>query len=335
MSQATSIEWTDATWNPLRGCSRVSEGCRNCYAEKVAYRFSGPGQAYDGLVRIASDGERRPQWNGTTRLVESHLLDPLRWREPRRIFVNSMSDLFHESVPDEWIDRIFAVMALCPQHTFQVLTKRPERMLAWFSRPDRGQMSKAITNPCAWHVWSAVAPLQHQIRRFTMNPFHWAEFADTDPVEPWPLPNVWLGVSVEDQAAADSRIPLLLQTPAAVRFISAEPLLGPVTINAHRFPLLWNSKLDWIIVGGESGPGARPMHPDWARSLRDQCGAAGVPFFFKQWGEWLPAMQDGGNMDGEQVLNASDAAVRVGKKRAGHLLDGQEWHQFPQVSAPR
>jgi protein gp37 len=319
MGVTTGIEWTDATWNPLRGCSRVSEGCRNCYAERVAFRFRGPGQPYEGLA-VLRNGQ--PGWAGKVELVEKHLLDPLKWKpviahlpdckrsfdkgneycgctRPRRIFVNSMSDLFHELVPDAWIDRIFAVMALCPQHTFQVLTKRPERMRDYLCRREE-------SGP-AWRrhaVWNAMASIDEGLGM---------------PEPQWPLPNVWLGVSVENQAAADERIPLLLKTPAAVRFVSAEPLLGAVdmtlavdgcpmrgrievgtydTLAGSWWPALGNADaeyrgrqeelphLDWVICGGESGPGARPMHPDWARSLRDQCKAASVPFFFKQWGEW-------------------------------------------------
>jgi protein gp37 len=372
----TKIEWTDETWNPIRGCSRVSEGCRNCYAEKVAYRFSGPGQPYEGLVQVAKfdhsipgievKTERRlPLWNGSIKFVEEHLLDPLRWKKPRRIFVNSMSDLFHENVTDEMRDRIFAVMALCPQHTFQVLTKRPKRMLAYCSEMQS--------------CW--VLRLSHAIN--TSAQMCDAADAPNRPMTGWPLRNVWLGVSVEDQKAANERIPLLLQTPAAVRFISAEPLLGPTDLFKVPRPdvpyfqwrgetgaigpknepddyVYWMKRLlHWVICGGESGPGARPMHPDWARSLRDQCVAAGVPFFFKQWGQWAPyatrfagdndergKWDDAVNRDGStgHVAMTSDGSFtnysmnltdgfyvvsRVGKKAAGHLLDGKEWHQFP------
>jgi protein gp37 len=341
MGRETGISWTDSTWNPIRGCSRVSEGCR-------------------------------------------HLLDPLKWKpvflkcdvcgvtryqclcekfnhRARRIFVNSMSDLFHENVTDEMRDRIFGVMALCPQHTFQVLTKRPERMLAYFNRPDDRVFSKIITNPCAWFVWREVAKIQAVARRpIPSTAFAWTEFSEVDTVKGWPLPNVHLGVSVEDQRTADERIPLLLQTPAAVRFISAEPLVGPVDLlkteylkaiakpgwqNEKRYPFEgmlpdeYRTKLlhllDWVIAGGESGAGARPMHPDWARSLRDQCKAAGVPFFFKQWGEWAPgrpiitldrrAAGEGIEMD--DVRN--EVLDRIGTKAAGCLLDGVEHHEFP------
>lgn len=322
MSDKTKIEWTDATWNPIRGCSRVSEGCRNCYAETVAHRFSGEGQPYEGL--IAKGG----QWNGVIKLVEHMLDQPLRWQRPRRIFVNSMSDLFHEGMPDEWIDKIFAVMALCPRHTFQILTKRPERMLEYFSDAERGL----------------------KINRFLPASVSYDE----------PLKNVWLGVSVEDQKTADERIPLLLQTPAAVRWISAEPLLGDISLRFQqdhcdlcggtgflaRFPKgkcfnckgkgkIWitgrssrlcYSHIDWVVVGGESGKNARPMHPDWARSLRDQCQQANVPFLFKQWGEFAPNWFN--DADGEKIAD-SEWMDRMGKKAAGRMLDGRLWDEYP------
>lgn len=277
----TSIEWTDRTWNPVRGCSRVSEGCRNCYAEITAARFSNYVQLIAGSEPFLADDSGNikaglfddfvlrtpsgPRWTGKVELIESKLTEPLHWKKPQRVFVNSMSDLFHEALPDEAIDRVFAVMADCPHLTFQILTKRPERMLKWFS-----------------------SGLQMKV-----NP-------------PWSDPNVWIGVSVEDQATADARIPLLLQTPAAIRFVSYEPALGPVDFRKET----WTAGLDWIIAGGESGPGARPPHPDWFRSVRDQCAAAGVAFFFKQWGGTKkPTMLDG--------------------TRAPALLDGRAWKQFP------
>jgi protein gp37 len=325
MSQTTGIEWTDATWNPVRGCSKVSAGCAHCYAETVAARFSGPGQPYAGLV------DEKGRWNGTVRLIEDHLEDPLRWKKPRRIFVNSMSDLFHESLSDQDIARVVAVMSHAPQHTFQVLTKRPKRMQAFMSRVK-------------------------------------------------PLPNLWLGVSVEDQAAANRRIPLLIRTPAAVRFLSCEPLLGPVNldptlcgncggdeVNVGEDGTPWCPMCDdeemgsagwldpdgigWVIVGGESGHNARPMHPTWARSLRDQCARNEVPFFFKQWGEWVT----GSPTDSERHRHEIDLGIppvwptwigdafgsvrggpapeqilrRVGKKTAGRVLDGLTHDGFP------
>ena len=296
MSATSSIEWTDATWNPVRGCTRVSEGCRHCYAESVAYRFSGPGLAYEGLVRIDSKGVRRPNWNGKIQFVEEHLLDPMKWKpakqtkyefvdghprmthtRSRRIFVNSMSDLFHENVTDEMRDKIFAVMALCPQHTFQVLTKRPERMLDYLTGVDMMRRNE---------MWRWQVAADEIIDNCAAVEDH-----------PWPLPNVWLGVSVENQDAADERIPLLLQTPAAVRFISAEPLLGEICIERiprrngyytnDGTPLFWHplaQGLDWVIVGGESGPGSRYCHIRWIRNIVEQCVSANVPVFVKQLG---------------------------------------------------
>lgn len=305
MADKTGIEWTDATWNPIRGCSRVSEGCRNCYAETVAGRFSGPGLPYEEL--IAKGG----QWNGNITLVPKMLDQPLRWRRPRRIFVNSMSDLFHENVPFHFIDEVFYKMRAAHWHTFQVLTKRPQRMIEW---------ADSSYN-------------RH-----------------TDILGGWdgknPLPNVWLGVSVEDQKTADERIPLLLQTPAAVRWISAEPLLGPIDLWAAGMKL--NGKLDrqsgerrfidWVVVGGESGKNARPMHPDWARSLRDQCKTAGVPFLFKQWGEWLegempawPETADYKSVNGTGYYDGDLWMDRIGKKKAGRLLDGVLHDEYPGV----
>lgn len=264
MSNTTGIQWTDATWNPVSGCTKVSRGCKNCYAETWAGRHMG---------EFSKDRDRK----FTDIRCHPEKLDiPLRWRKPRRIFVNSMSDLFHEDVPAPFIDLVFAAMAQAPHHTFQVLTKRPKRMLDWFRTGDPHlRMTRCFVN-----------------------------FKDyTTPVGPWPLPNVWLGVSVEDQATADERIPLLLQTPAAVRFVSAEPLLGPVDVGSHlackgcgtrhRKALPTGAidccpdgghMLDWIIVGGESGPGARPFDIQWARDIIAQCKAASVPVFVKQLG---------------------------------------------------
>lgn len=335
--QNTKIEWTDATWNPVRGCSRVSDGCRNCYAETIAKRFGGPNQPYEGL--LAKGG----QWNGNVSLIQSQLETPFRWRRPRRVFVNSTSDLFHENVPDWFIDRVFAVMLVCPHHQFQILTKRPQRMQLYLA--DRNIGSR----------------IYQQLDTFLRNvPMTFT----------WPLPNVWLGTSIEDQATAEERIPHLLATPAAVRFISAEPLLGPVELQRSRHFLRCahghkgtaratygcNPVLDWVIVGGESGPNARPMHPDWARSLRDQCTAAAAPFFFKQWGEWIPYEPDaqppffnsqhGDQIDGHQLPDADDHGPewdmdggadwifrRVGKKKAGRILDGRTWDEYPETQA--
>jgi protein gp37 len=288
----SAIEWTEATWNPIRGCSRVSEGCRHCYAERVAARFSGPGKPYEDLAQMTPAG---PRWTGAVRLVESVLDQPLRWRKPRRIFVNSMSDLFHESVSNDTIAAIFGAMAACPDHVFQVLTKRATRLPEWFGWI--ADMPEGPTGRCG-------VELQDKIGIVGMG-HRWRQIEEAK----WPLPHVHLGVSIEDQATADERIPLLLQTPAAVRWVSYEPALGPVEFRSwlrvegmagHCYDIdgdAWHlpgtckemhdccrSRLDWIVVGGESGPGARPFDLAWARSTIAQCRAAGVPVFVKQLG---------------------------------------------------
>lgn len=282
MSDRSSIEWTDATWNPIRGCSRVSQGCVNCYAESVAARFSGPGQAYEGLIHPKTRG-----WNGTIGVVEHALTQPLRWRRPRRIFVNSMSDLFHENVPEHVIDTVFTVMVCAWWHTFQVLTKRPQRMLEYCT-------SAATVGRLTQRVAQAHEGVERQPE------WTWAN----DGLPGFHAKNVWLGVSVEDQATANERIPLLLKTPAAVRFLSCEPLLGPLAFrwapyaheaagetyrqylerkgNVDQYESL--RQIDWVIVGGESGPKARPFEIAWARSIVEQCRAAGVACFVKQLG---------------------------------------------------
>ncbi|MEA2579123.1 MAG: hypothetical protein QOE83_15 [Actinomycetota bacterium] len=289
MSDKTAIEWTEATWNPVTGCDRVSEGCDRCYAQTLAKRLKAMGNQ-----RYQRDGD--PDTSGPGFGVTLHpdqLSLPARWRQPRVVFVNSMSDLFHPDVPDAFIRQVFATMGKARQHTFQVLTKRPGRMASLLSREIVGEYLGSLG----------------------------------------PLPNVWLGTSVENQKWADVRIPQLLRTPAAVRFLSCEPLLGPTNISdrllasceggceclrsddANRRECACGGscqtaefgdrrRLDWVIVGGESGAGARPMHPEWARDLRDQCVDAGVPFFFKQWGGRTP-------------------------KAGGRELDNRTWDEMP------
>ena len=326
MGDKTKIEWTDATWNPIRGCSPISPGCKNCYAARNARRFSGPGAPFEGLVRINATGEPTGEWNGQVRFVEKHLLDPLKWKAPRRIFVNSVSDLFHDNVTDEQRDRIFAVIFAANRHTFQVLTKRPKRMYEYFSPDNPRYTARKIVD--AAHAMGIMGDSSLGVFDCDLH---------------FPLMNVWLGTSAEDQQRADARIPWLLKTPTALRFVSCEPLLGPITLpygslnvgpgsSLHREQQGWCDRgLDWVICGGESGPGARPMHPEWARSLRDQCQAAAVPFFFKQWGEWLPERCDGAITEERgDVLNCSDEPWRVGKKLAGARIDGHEWKQFPE-----
>lgn len=357
----SSIEWTDATWNPIAGCSKVSAGCKNCYAERMAKRLIAMGkEKYVGTV------DAQGRWTGKINFDEAALVAPLRWKKPRMVFVNSMSDLFHEAVPDKFIDRVFAVMALCPQHTFQVLTKRPERMAVYLAE-------------------LAVGP--RVLERIEWTGAKMVEDGDRFHVDQWPLPNVWLGGSVENQEQADKRIPKLLECPAAVRFLSCEPLLGAVRVDDiyhygailkplvglrweqradgfHLFPKARGPKIDWVICGGESGPNARPMHPDWARGLRDQCQAAEVRFFFKQWGIAREFIRDDGLSGCEEVeafggradyilsqarnpffmardgrVFASREAIpdelparlmeRLGKKGSGRLLDGREWNELP------
>lgn len=262
----TNIEWTDETWNPVTGCTKVSTGCKHCYAERMWQRLSAPNMPYHG--RAFTDVQCHPE----------RLEQPLHWKKPRRIFVNSMSDLFHESVPFNFIDEVFAIMALADKHQFQILTKRHERMLKYFgpSNELHGITRDALVEGLAQSTYH---------KRTGDDPSMWLAVH-------WPLPNVWLGVSVENQETANERIPLLLQTPAVVRFVSAEPLLGPIDLAlfgtlpesiCSGYGMVYD-QLHWVIAGGESGPGARPMHPNWARNIRDQCKDAGVPFFMKQMG---------------------------------------------------
>jgi protein gp37 len=330
MADGSAIEWTDATWQITTGCSVVSPGCTNCYAQRLAGTRL---QHHPSRRGLTTDSKAGPVWNGKVRFNEEWLDQPLHWKRRRRVFVSAHGDLFHENIADDWIDRVFAVMVLCPQHTFQVLTKRAARMRDYVAQPERGAK-----------VW-------------------WQALKIGGLCEPWPLPNVWLGVSVEDQARADERIPLLLETPAAKRFISAEPLLGPVNVKCwlhpkdfRIVPSVEHRWIHWVIAGGESGKGARPMHREWARKLRGDCVLADVPFFFKQWGEWQPhTVVAGGDLgadmraDRVRIVHPSARSnveisvatggystepgsrymARVGKKAAGRLLDGREWSEFP------
>jgi protein gp37 len=385
VGRKTGIEWTDATWNPIEGCSRVSEGCRNCYAERIAARFSGPGQPWEGLARMT---RRRAQWTGQIRFVEKRLHAPSRWKKPQRIFVNSMSDLFHESISDGMIARIWTEMALNGRHTFQILTKRPKRMLDWVTRwtdlegePFEPQLVRGPEETRKAHP-SGRGQLFAAMLEAMGDPPPGCAYPTFDWMEGqrwWPrtFHNIWLGVSIEDQRTADERIPQLLCTPAAVRFISYEPALGSVNLRHYLSPVYQVGRgdtvlvegrlpgLDWVIAGGESGPKGRPSHPDWFLSIRDQCTAAGVPFFFKQWGEWAeqdadkPLQEIGSDIpdyesksstcdgfisrQGDFVTTMKHAdpdtryrgMVRIGKKRAGRLLDGREWNEFPSPQGQR
>ena len=259
MGDHSGIVWTDATWGPVTGCTRVSEGCEHCYIERTPpFRISG--RRFEGPGVGASTGMQ---------LHPQRLDQPLRWRRPRMIFVNSMADLFHADVPDEFIARVFAVMGLAWLHTFQVLTKRPGRMRALLADPGQAAVFDAATDG------SLAGRAAEQGRGY------WA--IDHGRSVMMPLSNLWLGVSVENQRWAEQRIPLLRATPAAVRFLSCEPLLDEADLTPH---LLGVPGIDWVIAGSESGPGARPMSPRWVRQLRDQCTAAEVASTFKQWGEW-------------------------------------------------
>lgn len=307
VGNVTKIEWTrgtdgtaGSTWTPIRArnratgkvgwhCEHATTGCEFCYAESMNKRL-GTGLPF-------KPGHRK---DIEIFLDEEMLLAPLRWKKPRRIFVCSMTDAFADFVEDEWLDKMFAVMALCPQHMFQVLTKRAERMRQWFSDVERAD-----------HVGLAMLTIVDRI------PYGHQRV-------PWPLPNVWLGVSCERQQEFDDRHAWLGSIPAAVRFFSFEPLLGPIDTKGS----LDAGVFHWSIVGGESGRNARPMHPDWARSLRDQCAATGVPFFFKQWGTHVPV----GRVDRGTATDPNEFAwERVGKKAAGRLLDGVEHNGMPVV----
>lgn len=288
----SKIEWTEKTWNPVRGCSLVSAGCTNCYAMRQAHRFSGPGQAYEGLTRLTSNG---PVWTGKVILAEDKLEEPLHWKKPARIFVNSMSDLFHESLPDEAIDKVFAVMALCPQHTFQVLTKRADRMYRYLTgTKHRARHFRRLGQYPEPLRLDGIAARRSDIRCGIVSIGGREGYESIEGLN-WPLPNVWLGVSVENQETADERIPWLLKTPASVRWVSYEPAIGPVDFSmwhcecpvkcdqeGGQISCSTDGYLDWVIVGGESGPGARPFNIRWARDVIANAGD--VPVFVKQVG---------------------------------------------------
>jgi protein gp37 len=282
MGDNSAIEWTEATWNPVTGCDRVSEGCDNCYALALAARLKAMGNP-----RYQSDGRPRTSGPGFGVTCHDDLLSlPKKWRRPRLVFVNSMSDMFHPDVPESFITECFRTMARESRHTYQILTKRPRRMASLLPK-----------------IWATLAAEGFQV----------------------PSPNVWLGVSVENQRWADQRIPLLMATPAAVRFLSCEPLLGPIRLLLRQQPrsrvrealsglraaLRRRSSggadprgIDWVIVGGESGPHHRPIDPGWVLHLRDQCVEAGIAFFFKQWGGRTP-------------------------KAGGRILEGRTWDEMP------
>ena len=323
---AKGLYW-DRAWSLIGGCTHCSPGCDNCWAARetnmrAAQKNPKIRDRYTGLTD--QDGK----WTGRIRLMEKNLDLPLRVKKPTTWAV--WNDLFHETVEVEFIDKAFAVMALCQQHIFLVLTKRPERMREYL-------MERAVGGR---HVWRAGQDIKMP------RGIH-------KPAVPWPLPNVWLGVTVENQEMADERIPILLQVPAAVRWISVEPMLSALDLRPYLWPEADNTektwpddnraRIGWIVAGGESGPGARPMHPDWIRSLQDQCVVAGVPFLLKQHGEWIHAPHFDSTLEGcascylktnGSIGDHTDGIkmIRVGKKKAGRLLDGREWSQFPVIA---
>ena len=407
----TGIEWTQVgagfkgeTWNPVVGCSKVSAGCRNCYAERMAKRLNIMGPDHYQNV-INEDG----CWSGRIGMAGLDTwMKPLHWRKSRCIFVNSMSDVFHPGVSDEIRDRLWAVMALTPQHRYLILTKRPAEMERYVDRlvAGQGKLGDGLT----WLGADGYGARLLIMKAYGLNLADKAPEAGEPPYAPFP--NVGLGVSVEDQAAADERLPLLLETQAAMWFVYCEQLLGAVSLDGY-LPGEWScvrcgyvgnatgneycvnceeefpppgehgelilcpcgcdeyenacprcgetdpfgafgcegksptpQTLDWVIAGGESGPGARPIHPDWARGLRDQCESAKVPFFFKQWGEWAPIDSPASveacpvplgkneawlDMAGGQDFHGDDVwrMHRLGKKAAGRVLDGRTWDGYP------
>ncbi len=348
MSQASKIEWTDTTWNPIRGCTPVSPGCKNCYASNLAKRFSGPGRPYEGLVRINAAGKATNEWSGVVRFIPEHLLDPFklkpiptgcdpeRNRGPRRqvfvagvesegpafrphnVFVNSMSDLFHVGLQFHELVQIFAVMALNPQCNFQVLTKRPELMARFLSQVDLD----SIIGFAAWEILekrnkitSEQSAIATELRQGNGNHVKGGV---------WPLPNVILGTSVENNEWAAKRRDALAAVSAAGwrTMVSYEPALGPVDWQGQDW-----SFLNWLIAGGETQTGSRASHPDSFRSARDFCIAHEIPFFFKQWGDWAPTTDP--SVAAARGLALSDCMSYAGKKAAGALLDGREWREMP------
>uniref|UniRef100_A0A6M3LIL0 Uncharacterized protein n=1 Tax=viral metagenome TaxID=1070528 RepID=A0A6M3LIL0_9ZZZZ len=284
MADNTKIEWAEATWSPITGCTPISEGCQNCYAKRMATRLKGRfGYPKDDPFRVTFHPER--------------LYEPLKWKKPRHIFVVSMGDLFHEDVEKEWLDTIFHTMACNPRHTFLILTKRPKNMLDYWMGEIR------IPNaPPGWTIKKAGKPYSKV------------------------LDHIWLGVTAENQQRADERIPILLQIPAAKHFVSIEPMLSEIDLAidiGHGVGDLAIDRLNWVILGGETGPRARPMHPDWVRSVRDQCQAAGVPFWFKSWGSrpYPP------NTDISYLVDAGYDPY--GTAKGNNCLDGRKWEEKP------
>jgi len=338
----TEISWTHRpgtvgrSWNPGQGCSRVSDGCRHCYAERMAARFAKDGWSH-GLINL-----RTGKWNGKVRIAPHKITEPLRWQKPSTVFVNSMTDMFHEKYTNEEIAAVFGVMAACPQHTFQMLTKRATRMREWFQWVDgvvseRNQKLPVIWDRRAAICWEyAVETIKRTGAAIESSVWN-SEMMDRVHTIAWPLPNLWLGVSVESQSE-DHRIHELLHTPAIVRFLSLEPLLGPIDLTSTFADATCRKGALWVIAGCESGPGARPCEVDWLRWLRDQCANASVPFFLKQ-------AEESVDLDPDRQLDIGDddsIAFDEGSKLKGRgprgcrivelpYLDGEQHAAFPEV----
>jgi protein gp37 len=314
----SKIEWTGLTWNCVTGCNKISPGCRSCYAEVMHRR----------LMALKPEKYTRPFLDGAYPYPPA-LSEPFERKKPTVYFLPSMSDLFHANIPLDYIAQVWAVMFLNPHHTFQVLTKRADRLPLIASA----------------EFYQLFAKYVNHLHDKYIQPLEQAMYFEEEAIDALPLPNVWIGTSCEDQQRADERIPFLLQTPAAVRFLSCEPLIGPIDIlsyknsnaifNAYQWKYAYDFEsnngqqpINWVICGGESGHMARPMHPDWARSLRDQCKRAGVPFFFKQWGQWNPD-----NFDTTRAKVMDDEGTLMywqkSKKTAGNILDGKTHLAFP------
>ena len=363
----TKIEWADMTINPVVGCTKCSDGCRSCYAETFAARLAkNPKTAakYAGVV------DENGKWTGKISSFARWDDRDMPHRVPgknKRVFVGSMTDLFHPNVGQERLDTIFASILYDATitnghaHTFIMLTKRADRMLDYFSPGPEAMLRRWGKAGDGWlHVGDGDEFFSEYVEGQTIPQPDHEDFPNLLHKHLWPLPNLWLGVTVCNQAEADEKIPVLLLTPAAVRFVSVEPCLGPVALGhlswtgiigstadknaltgktwiqgncGESSQTLQGNRLDWVICGGETGPGARPMHPDWVRGLRDQCQAAATPFFFKSWGEWWPG--EWGRLYREKTISYTDGQdmVLIGKRRAGRLLDGREWNEVPEVKA--
>lgn len=321
----SKIEWThrpgtkSEVWNTTSGCDKVSQGCRNCYAEVMHKRLRGMGQP-----------KYQHKFLGEVKMHPEEILKPLRWKKPRTVFVDSMSDLFHKDVTDEHLDKVFAMMVLTWRHTYQILTKRADRLHEYFS----------VGKDALIQRWEDAT--------------YALELADKneDPDAPacnifnmcnaeWPRKNIWIGVSAEDQHALNERLPHLLETDAAIRFVSYEPALGSINLQNY-FSVQDLKKLHWVIAGGESGHNARPAHPDWFQFIQDQCKAFGIKFFFKQWGEWAPFDQLPKTLQREIKSGKTKHKIQMfddgryvyhlhkaGKSKTGNLLDGVQHLEFP------